>query len=256
MDTGIVVALIGLGGISLGAFLAGLGYYLKSRTERLKNKKLVLYHLLEIRTLVKAAFADPKEITESYLNYCESFFRKNGFIDDNKISDNLKAIIEQHLSNILVAMTPKIDDVFAQSFESALTELCKTDPILAFKLRGKDRVGELLHSQKSYTESFSNFIQPDTNMHLRDFASRQMSNASSSATESLIRDFDKDILEVAWGCSVITWFYCLRITKAQSKPSVSFEGSGIDQLLEKIFFEIVREINESNLKSDKTVEAV
>ena len=82
MDSKVIAALIGLLGISLGALLGGVGYYLKSRSERLQAKKLVLYHLLEIRHLLKSSYANPKEITAEYLKFCKSYFLKLGLNDD------------------------------------------------------------------------------------------------------------------------------------------------------------------------------
>lgn len=96
MDSKIIAAIIGVGGVSVGAFLGGVGYYLKSRNETQQTKKLVLYHLLELRHLLKSSYADPKEFTEEYINYCKAFFQKKGVIEESEFPEALKTLFHGH----------------------------------------------------------------------------------------------------------------------------------------------------------------
>ncbi len=234
MDSKVIAAIIGVGGVSVGAFLGGVGYYLKSRNERQQTQKLVLYHLLELRHLLKSSYADPKDITEEYINHCKAFFIKKGMGDDAEFPESFKSLIEQHMGNLLEAMKPRIDDSFILSYESALKELCKADPVLAFKLRGRDRITEILRAQKEYTENFLVNIQAESSDDVNQFLAKQMDEAGSKVLQELIRDIDKDISLVSWKCSVLTWAESKRVTLKKTKPAINFEEFGIDTLLENM----------------------
>lgn len=49
MEAEVVVALIGVAGASVGALLGGVGYYLKSKLDVMRSKRIVLFYLLEFR---------------------------------------------------------------------------------------------------------------------------------------------------------------------------------------------------------------
>lgn len=239
MDSKVIAALIGLIGISLGSFLGGVGYYLKSRAERQHNKKVVLFHLLEIRHLVKSSFADPKEITKEYLLYCESFFEKYGISGgaEAEVPQEIQVLIETHMSNLLEALRPTIDESFTQSYEASLKDLCKTDPILAFKLNGKERVKELLNAQKEYLDKFSNSITVNSTPPINDLLSARLNTANNNATESLIREINSDISSVARSCSIFTWVSCRRVTRENSKPRINFDELGVEEMFKKMISE-------------------
>lgn len=235
MDSKVIAALIGLIGISLGALLAGIGYFLKTRHERLRAKKLVLFHLLEIRHLLKSSYADPKEITSEYITFCKSFFLKIGLSENEEIPDELKSLIENHMSSLIKTLSPQISVEFINSFENSLQSLCKDDPVLAFQLRGKEQLTKVLTVQENYIKNFNNsglFIPLEQN---NEFMSKELNNMNNKATEELIKDMDKEISLVSKHCGIITWYKCRSIIKEKSKSKVCFKDSGIEELLEQAF---------------------
>lgn len=234
MDSKIIAAIIGVGGVSVGALLGGLGYYLKSRNETQQTIKLVLYHLLELRHLLKSSYADPKEITEEYLNYCMTFFQKRGMTDEGKFPEALKTLIEKHFADLLSAMKPRIDGGFIHSYEDALKELCKTDPVLAFKLRGRERISEILEVQSEYIESVTADVQVASSNDFNQLLQKQMDDAGSKVLLELIQDIDNEISLVAWKCSPLTWAKCTLLTLKKTKPVLNFKEAGLDNMLEEI----------------------
>jgi hypothetical protein len=148
MDTEVIAALIGL--ISLGALLGGIGYYLKTRQERMKNKKIVLFHLLEFRHQVKSSYVAPKELADEYFRICTSYFKKVGLSDGDEISQSIRSNVEDYMSNLVAACKPNIGEDFIQSYEDSLKNLCATDPVLAFKLRGMERLHEITNAKEKY----------------------------------------------------------------------------------------------------------
>jgi len=239
MDSKVIAALIGLLGISLGALLGGVGYYLKSRSERLQTKKLVLFHLLEIRHLLKSSYANPKEITAEYLKCCKSCFLKLGLNDDEDVPKELNELIESHMTNLLKVLSPEISIEFINAFENSLQSLCKDDPVLAFQLRGKEKLTEVLTTQDNYIKNFSNLKFLGTSQQENEFVEKQLDNMNNKATKELIRDIDKDISLVSRHCGFFTWYNCRNIIKQKSKPKVCFKDMGIEKLLEETFKEFL-----------------
>lgn len=244
MEAEIVVALIGLTGVSLGALLGGIGYFLKSRTERMKNKRVVLFYLLEFRHQVVISDIKPKDFVEEYLDICNSYFKKIGLICDDAIPDDLRKSIETFITNLLNSRSPKIDGEFVGSYESALKNLCSTDPILAYKLRGMESFYQVIDSKERYITELGESIENSTAFQLKTFLNREVRNESDSAIEELIKNIEKDILKVSYSCGFFTWFLCLKIFRNKPKFSMSsnkiFIEKAIDTLLVKLHDEITR----------------
>jgi hypothetical protein len=246
MDSKVIAALIGLIGISLGALLGGVGYYLKSRSERLQAKKLVLFHLLEFRHLLKSSYVDPKEITAEYLKYCTAIFLKLGVNLDDDVPEELKKLIENHMASLVEAMSPKISPAFIHSFENSLHSLCKDEPVLAFQLRGKEQLTEVLTIQENYIKNFTNSNLFGSYQKDNEVASKQLNDMNNRATKELIKDIDQDISLISRYCGIYTWFNCRSIIKKKSKPKVCFKDTGIEKLLEETFKEFLDSAKKSS----------
>ena len=248
MEGKVIAALIGLIGISLGAFFGGIGFYLKTRSERLQAKKLVLFHLLEIRHILKSSYADPKEITAEYLKFCKSYFLKLG-LNDDECPDELRVLIENHMASLLKKMTPQISLDFINSYENSLKSLCQDNPILAFKLSGKERLTKVITAQEDYINSFTNLEFFSSSPQGNEFISKELNKVSNKATEEIIKDIDKDISLTSRHCGIFVWFNCRSIIKQKSKPKVCFKDMGVENLLEQAFKELLESTKKLNEQS-------
>lgn len=243
MDPKVVAS---LAGVSVGALLGGIGYYLKSRAERLKAKRTVLFHLLELRHLLVASNIDPNDITDKYIEYSEEYFNKIGLPEEEKLPAELTNMIRDHLCRIMSTQRPKIDEAFIKSYENSLTELCKDEPVLAFRLKGLDNVNSLLDAQEAYTSNVSNaefFSKVST---LKEHMSEQLKNANFSAISKLIDGYNEDILNVSWSCDLVTWYKCRKIVKAKVSNEICFKESGLDKELDNMFQELLTVLKQQN----------
>ncbi|MGR5150034.1 hypothetical protein ACQKP8_26245 [Photobacterium alginatilyticum] len=245
MDSKVLAALIGLVGISLGAFLSGLGFYLKSRAERLETKRNVLFHLLEIRHLVKTSFLDSHKITQEYLTYCLDYFEKIGLGKMGAMPDGINSLIDEHLNNLLSAMKPNIDASFISSYENAIKQLSKNDPVLAYKLSGREKLNQVLNSQDEYLNNLSGLESIQNIPNVSSFISKQADKAQDAAIKELLNDLDKDIHNVSLGCGLLTWWSCKKIMEKKEQPSINFSELGFDNIMEQMVLLAVEHEKES-----------
>ncbi|WP_448553331.1 hypothetical protein [Thalassotalea montiporae] len=235
MDSKVIAALIGLAGISLGAFLGGIGYYLKTRAERTKVKKLVLYHLLEIRHFIKVSATNPNAIAQEYFKLCNKYFKSKGFSDENEIPKEIVKLISGHLQNLFIAQKPKITKEFIELYENSLVELCKDEPVLAYMLKGKENISHLLEAQSLYIENFSEIEMFSSTAELKAFFSKEIDDANFSAISSLIEDLDNEITTVAKKCGIITRLECRKVIRNGISQEVSLDEKELTAAFDKLF---------------------
>lgn len=253
MDSNIIAAIIGLSGVSLGALFGGVGYYLKSRAERLQSKRAVLYHLLEIRFSLSFSAIDPEKAEKECLEYCDSFFKKRGIdFKRDQIPVDLNVLVSKKIQDSLQAIKPRIDSTFINSYQESLNILSKSDPILAYSLKDKDQVIDVMRLQHEYIANFSKLGSVDEGSKEFQIAISYMQSTISQQLKSKVDDLSSDALRVAWDCSFLTWMNCKRVFKRECMPSFNIEESGIPEYLEFFFDKLEGSgANLENLNSDK-----
>lgn len=243
MDGKVIAALIGLAGISLGALLSGIGYFMKSRAERLQVKRNVLFHLLEIRFLLVSSYEDPRKITESYIELCKRCFEKAGLGADEGPPESLKMLIENHLKNVIEAVKPKIESDFISSYENSLKDLSKDDPVLAYLLRGRENLKEFLQAQDEYISSFEELDLFKENPFMADVLSDQFDEASRSSMEKLISEINSDVSLVSRKCGIGHWWSCRKIIRRNMEPTNCFDEVELEKALDSLLVQIVEAVN-------------
>jgi hypothetical protein len=122
----IVQLVLPLVGVVLGAVLSGVGGYLKHRNERKRVIARALSDLLEIRHRfvgVDAIFQETKKHTH--------------------VPADAAVMLREFFGKML-----EIDDETQKRYRDALDALAGIDPVLAFRLRSKDQVPNLIRSIK------------------------------------------------------------------------------------------------------------
>nr|WP_312231895.1 hypothetical protein [Pseudomonas sp.] len=202
MDTEIVIALIALGGVFVSAMLAAISYFYKKDFEVKRSGRRLLYFLLEIRYAVLVSMRNPNDIAERYMASCKKIFIANGFAMDNEVLDKaMMALIVGHLENLSAAVKVEIDDELIKSYEKELLEFSNINPVLAFKLRGKQRVQASINETSKYVsklnETFSTLPQT---MAFAGPMSPLAIERRDEALSNLMDSLDKEILELSAYC--------------------------------------------------------
>lgn len=248
MDSNIIAAIIGLSGVSLGAFFGGVGYYLKSRGERLQSKRAVLYHLLEIRFSLSFSYMDPEKAEKESLKYCDSFFKKKDLdFKWHQIPDDLNVLVRKKIQDSFQVIKPRIDSAFINSYQESISVLCKSDPILAYSLKDKDQVIDVMRLQHEYISNLSKLESIDESSQEFQLAISIMQSARIQQLKRKVDDVSSDVLRVAWDCSFFTWMNCKRVFKREGIPSFNIEESGIPEYLEHLFDKLENPIEDSGV---------
>ena len=150
------------------------------------------------------------------------------------------------MTNLLKVLSPEISMEFINAFENSLQSLCKDDPVLAFQLRGKEKLTEVLTTQDNYIKNFGNLKFLGTSQQENEFVEKQLNDMNNKATKELIKDIDEDISLLSRHCGIFTWFNCRSIIKKKSKPKVCFKDTGLEKLLEETFKEFLDSAKKSS----------
>jgi hypothetical protein len=241
MDTEVFIAVLG---ISLGAMFSGIGYFWKIRAERLRSKRNVLFYLLEISSLVRIASFDYKELTSSYFQYCDNFFKSKGIAEDQVSLREIHLLIEHHFRDIIKSVTPNLGKEFVDSFEEAVRNLSYDDPILAHLLRGRESVANFISVQNEYinnllnSEAVSNLDAVITDTEDIVYDSKKL------AVKELIKDINLDILLVSKECGFFVSRKCKKIVRNHMNARFDFESLGVDRILEDLLNKFVEKIKD------------
>lgn len=256
MDTNIIVSLIGLLGVGLGALLSGIGYFLKVRSDRMKTKNNVLYHLLEIRNLIKSEYVNPDELSGKYLSYCEDYFSRKGLSVDAEIPPELKSLIESHFHHLVEALRPSMDSSFVESLNDAISALAIDNPILAYQLSGRERTNDLLEVQNQYLEGLDKKSLPDeTSDLIRESFSNHAVSLNYDVIEDLIREVDADIRLVSKKSGISQYFSVRKILKNTKKKEVDFDPEEFDPVMDELLTVLVDAANKSSQGTTEVAQA-
>ena len=127
----IVKLILPLLGVLVGALISGIANVLKARAERKKNIAIALSDLLEVRhhmVGVDVVLAETRRLF------------------------NFSAELSMHLQDVIEKLAP-IDVKVHERYDAAVTLLAGIDPLLAFKLRSKNSLPQVLDSLKGIAES-------------------------------------------------------------------------------------------------------
>jgi len=257
IDVKVIAALIALFGVLLASTLSAGAYFYKVRVEAQKSTKKSLYYLLEIRYFILTSLFDPKKETEAYLeHYSEHLSAKEIKLTRQDFEDSLVDLIRGHFENIMATLKTKVENDLVQPYEDSLLELATMNPVLAYSLKGREKLGELLSKAKNYSESVPENIDiPEGMEWLTDLVPDISTEMSENAVEDSLSQLEDDITALAKTCGRKTY----KNTKEMLKKRLTFDDKDtfseldiyMDQVIEKMI-----EAYKSNMPEEKVPEEV
>lgn len=245
MKIEIIAALIGLGGVALASFLGGLGYFLRTRSERLESRRVVLFYLLEIRHAFLANMFEPKDVLKQYLAYCDGFFKKNGIVGDGEIPEDIKLLLLNHFTAVRDLVQQRLEEEIVAPFINALNNLAKQAPIMAFKIRGKESIGKLIILQNNYADGFQKTESVSAAPILSKVITSQLDNLRNTNISELNDELNQVIKMVAKSCGLLSYFECRNILKIEVKAEIDFSEMGLDEHLKDFMNALQKAVTEA-----------
>lgn len=238
MDIKIIVALISVAGIALGSVIRGIGYFYQVRAERLKTTKETLYYLLEFRAHLKASSFSPTDLSAEYLSICRDFFKKKHIIESD-IPEQLDLLLNQMFTSIIEKVTPNISSEFLAAYEASLKALANDNPVLAYKLRGKEAYSGMFEMIDEYFERIKAIDEFKSDNLIPELMDRQIGQVSDWGFNEQLEQTDLDITLVAKRCDLRTRWEVRKILKNKNKPIYNLQDYGIENLLELLLNDFV-----------------
>lgn len=226
------VKFFGILGTTLSALFAAWAYYAKIRYEHRRATRVVLYYVLELHHVAARWNESTVKFPKAYLEKCNSILKQRNL----KLSESDHQVIEVALSALLRQtaigeIERSIKDMSAP-YLKALEDLSKENPILAFRLKGREGFDKPSRFVQDYADRESakrtkesleelNFLKVESEDFIRGIAARELQNA---------------VLLVAWNCGLWTYWKCKILMKNQHNQTALTElDADINDLLGKFF---------------------
>ncbi|WP_105258998.1 hypothetical protein [Pseudoalteromonas sp. T1lg88] len=243
MDEKLLFAIYG----TLSTLIVALvGFYRKVHHERVQTKKSVLFHLLEIRHSIKVEYADHRELSDMYFEYCKSYFIEIGFWGEHtENNEELNRLITSLFEAQIEHSKPTLGTEFSSSFYEVIQALSKDDPFLAHYLKDKQNIKLYLQSTSAYTDKLQDIECIAEEPLLSSYVQQQSKESYHSNIEELLKDIDADILKVAWSIDIPCFLKCWWRLKNKNKPQVNLEELGIKKELNSQLHALVNHIKQA-----------
>lgn len=238
MELEIIVAIIGLFGIAASALLGALGYFLKTRADSKKSARKVLYYLLEIRHAIRISLFDPADAYKKFGDTLEKGLLKRGIRVDRETTENLVgSMILQHFNNVAEASEVQLNEKIIEPYESALDEFSQIKPVLAYRLKGRERLQKVLSHTSNYSQQLVSMASLQLSSETNSSDARLLEYAKSQGKKSvsdMFSDMDDDILSVAWSCGIKEYFSCRALIRSSTQqPQIEFDIPQINEYLDE-----------------------
>jgi hypothetical protein len=240
IDVKVIAALIALFGVFFASVLSAGAYFYKIRVESQKSTKKSLYYLLEIRYFILTSLFDPEKAAEAYIeHYCNHLSVKGIKLTRQDFESNLIDLIRGHFENIITTLKTKVENDLVQPYEDSLLELATINPVLAYSLKGREKLGELLSQAKNYSESVPENIEiPEGMDWLTDLVPDISTEMSEKTMEESLSQLEDDITALAKTCGRKTYKNTKEMLKKRltvDDKDIFFElDSYMDQVMEKM----------------------
>lgn len=184
-----------LGGAG-GALIAALSYWAKTRHERRRSTRTVLYYLLEMHHVVHRVKAANDSFKSEFIEEFKAALRKRGLT----VNDGDAAAAMKQAAPVLARFgRMQIETTVAESgeaFSKALADLSREDPLLAFRLRGRDQLLILHRKIETFLTEF------ETESSKSDPA--EVSALDDMLTGTTLEELRIAIRATAWRCDLFT----------------------------------------------------
>lgn len=239
-DAKVIAAWVGVIGVVLAALMSSAGYLFRNRTERKKSARKVLYLLLEIRHSIIASLFDPDEATEKYFVHYMARLNTKGIVaNPEDLTDSLRAMVSGHFYNMTSSLKTDIETRLLNPFEEALFEMASVNPVLAYQLRGKEKLEKLVAHTNQYQSKVTEQVEVGI---VEEWAREVMLELSNELKEEALNELSEtlnnDVLTLAKACGWLDHRKCKAVLDkaASNKNKYDFEDldKSVDKLVEKL----------------------
>jgi hypothetical protein len=234
---------LGLLGTALSALIAAIGYYTKTKHERRRATRTVLYYLLELHHLPSRIQFGVKRFPAEYAERCKAALNGRGLPFTDVEATVLGTAIEQLVRHMALSELDQLSTELTDPFTRALADLSKEDPLLAFQLKGKESIST---ASKSVRSLVANLTKDDPSESSRFATDAILADLDDFARTVAVKELAGSIRAVAWRCGFITLVRCHFLLRRTSRMSlVSTLDKQLSPVIEGIVLRAIEAQNAS-----------
>lgn len=190
---------LGILGAACSAIVAALSYWAKTRHERRRATRTVLYYLLELHHVVHRLRAASKALDSEFIRELTTAFHSRGVTISESDATAALELVGPLISEFGRVQIEGTVAAITNEFSKGLADLAREDPILAFRLRGRDQL--MLLPQK-----IQGFVAQNSSEDMS--ATEENRDNMSSLDDLLLRlaieELHSAIRATAWNCDLLT----------------------------------------------------
>lgn len=259
METGIVVALIGLVGILLTAIIKLTETNTQKKNGLLSTRKKSIFLLLEIRRTLTIELDFLDKESDDFSLVLNRYLKLHGFSES--ITSEQQEKLKQHLDGIILARkTSGVEDI-EKEFQLTIAKLSEEHPFIAHSLKFKANSQRLIEIQRQFAgsgfkEIRDNITNIPANSNFDKFCKNKLIGAIDESRinllktqqrfiKEIIEDLNYDILLLSKSCGTVFYIKNRKIIK---KPPLiqhpfSYENDFIE-FLDSYMEPIIRTLRE------------
>ena len=208
-------------GATGSAVLAALAYWAKTNHERRRVTRTVLYHLLEMHHVVNRVRVAVGELEHVLLFELRRALQARGLTFNEQDGQAAMRLSIPYLAKFAFSEVEGTMANGAQAFDKALSDLARENPVLAFHLRGRDKVAVMGGRLKDFVQSASVQSGP------RAPSEQEFAHFNQVFLKLSIEELQRAIRATSWGCDVITHFKVLRLLRHARNEKSSEDLTGV-----------------------------
>lgn len=190
-------AVLGIVGTGLSAVIASLSYWAKTRHDRRRATRVLLYYLLEMHHYARRLSFGT--FPEEFSAQCKQLLAANGVTLSEADEASLVPHLRQMLNAYIATELQDLATTISNPFDRALAELSREDPVLAFK-RGRDQVMLLSRKLEAVAKSATLPDQPQSALPFH----QELGDFGEFLQEAAVAELVMAIRATAWRCDAIT----------------------------------------------------
>lgn len=231
-DTKIIAALITAVTALIIASTGAFAFFYRSRRDDKRNAKKVLFLLLEVRHAIKLKTLPIDEVVKEYCEYAakklNSFTPKEAKISTESFDLQL---IESQFKDQLASIEENLSESVIPALNGKLTDLAEDNPILAFKIRGRDNFLKLFELSKTQVTNLAvpnTSLPPEIEKSLLERITKIMLTRVAKESNQYIDDAIEEIARYCGGTQLKKWHKL----KQETAPKHGFDFTQLDDLFE------------------------
>ncbi|MDP4532869.1 hypothetical protein Q9252_12010 [Marinobacter salarius] len=224
-------------GILTTAVLGVLGYLWKLGLRRKESARTLLFHLLEIRHELLIERPKLDAVVEEF----QSEFREILGDRPNLKSLMIDQVPREHIAAVLATLMDglvRADAKLLDSYESALFDYSRINPLLTYRVRGMKLLPKLSDNLSNIASTMAGAIPNGEETELvTSLGKKELESSRQKTLGELVADLEKIIRRVSWSAGLSFWIHSWFLGSKCRKQESKNENVDMDlqALMERFF---------------------